>query len=48
MIIGVGQVNNLFLRDSIYKKFLTAGFKIPTLIAKSAIISENSKIHSDL
>ena len=46
VIIGVGQVKNLLLRDSIYKKFLIAGFKIPSLIAKSAIVSENSIIHS--
>ena len=46
VIIGLGQVKDLNLRDTIYKKFLLAGFKIPTLIAKSAVVSKNSMIQS--
>ncbi len=42
--IGIGQIKSPKLRIEIYEKFLKKGFKFPTIISPSAIVSKYAKI----
>jgi len=42
--IAIGAINNLMLRNNIFKKIKHIGFQFPVIISKKAYISKRSKI----
>ena len=43
-IISVGQIRSYLIREILYKKFKTLGFKFPTIISPLSYVSKNAKI----
>ena len=44
LVLGIGGLQNNSIRKKIFQKFKNFGFKFPTIIAKSSIISKKTKI----
>tara|TARA_B110000211_G_scaffold195033_1_gene223493 strand:+ start:876 stop:1487 length:612 start_codon:yes stop_codon:yes gene_type:complete len=43
-LITIGQINNLFLREKIFKKLVKLRFNLPVLISPLAYVSKNASI----
>ena len=44
VVLGVGGIKDNSIRKKLFKKFKNYGFKFPTIIAKSAVVSKKTKI----